>query len=78
MTVTIARWGNSLAVRLPKDALERAALREGDVLDIVSDNGVITLLPHQAPETLEDLIERITPANLHTAEFDLVAGAETW
>lgn len=37
MTVTISRWGNSLAVRLPKGALEAAGLREGDVLEIAEN-----------------------------------------
>jgi antitoxin MazE len=33
MKMQIGRWGNSLAVRLPKAVVERLGLREGDELD---------------------------------------------
>lgn len=31
----VAKWGNSLAVRLPADLVEKAQLKEGDEVDIV-------------------------------------------
>ena len=31
----VARWGNSLAVRLPKAVVESLDLKEGDEIDIV-------------------------------------------
>ncbi|HEY3912106.1 MAG TPA: AbrB/MazE/SpoVT family DNA-binding domain-containing protein [Stellaceae bacterium] len=30
----IAKWGNSLAVRLPRSVVEALALREGDMIEI--------------------------------------------
>jgi antitoxin MazE len=33
MKVQIGRWGNSLAVRLPKKLVERLRLKEGDEID---------------------------------------------
>ncbi|MCA1653317.1 MAG: AbrB/MazE/SpoVT family DNA-binding domain-containing protein [Sphingomicrobium sp.] len=33
MKVQIGRWGNSLAVRIPKEVADRLRLREGDELD---------------------------------------------
>jgi len=33
MKMQIGRWGNSLAVRLPKALVEKFALREGDAFD---------------------------------------------
>jgi antitoxin MazE len=35
----VARWGNSLAVRLPKKLVEQLGLRAGDELDIVAADG---------------------------------------
>lgn len=35
----VARWGNSLAVRLPKKLVERLGLRAGDELAIVVATG---------------------------------------
>ncbi len=32
----VAKWGNSLAVRLPKKLVDELGLRPGDELDIVS------------------------------------------
>jgi len=33
MKIQIGRWGNSLAVRLPKALVDRFSLREGDEID---------------------------------------------
>lgn len=35
----VARWGNSLAVRLPAAVVEALALSEGDDIEIVVDDG---------------------------------------
>ena len=78
MTLTISRWGNSLAVRLPKEALEQADLREGDVLEVSREGRAITLTLRGAPPTLDELIARIAPENLHAESFSLPAGAEPW
>jgi antitoxin MazE len=34
MKMHIGRWGNSLAVRLPKALVERLGLKEGDQIDL--------------------------------------------
>ena len=40
----ISRWGNSLAVRLPKDLVERLGLAAGDALTVVAlDDVRVTL-----------------------------------
>jgi len=40
----VSRWGNSLAVRLPKDLVERLGLAAGDALTVVAlDDGQVTL-----------------------------------
>lgn len=77
-TVTLARWGNSLAVRIPKDALDAIDLHEGDLLDIVSERGNLVLTPQTPALSLDELIAAITPENVHAAAFDTLAGAETW
>ena len=35
----VAKWGNSLAVRLPRKLVERLGLRPGDELEIVAAEG---------------------------------------
>jgi antitoxin MazE len=45
----IAKWGNSLAVRLPSDCVRQAGLREGDRVEAhVDANGQIRLTPEQS------------------------------
>ncbi len=67
MAGKIGRWGNSAAVRIPRDVLERAGLREGQAVEIVVVNGrEVAIRPAvKAPRyTLEELVaemERIPP-----------------
>ena len=38
----VSKWGNSLAVRLPKALVDKLRLKEGDELDVVADkNGIL-------------------------------------
>lgn len=43
MRASLARWGNSLAVRVPKEVAESVGLREGSALDLVVEEGAIVL-----------------------------------
>jgi len=43
MRASIARWGNSLAVRLPKQMAATAGLREGAALDLTIEDDAIVL-----------------------------------
>lgn len=52
----VAKWGNSLAVRLPADLVRELGLKAGDQIDLVKDEGAVKLrrLP-RADEVLENL-----------------------
>lgn len=46
MRLLVAKWGNSLAVRLPSECVRKAGLREGDSVEAeVTSSGEITLVP---------------------------------
>ena len=46
----LVKWGKSLAVRIPKNVLERADPQEGEDLEVGVENGHIWLQPlSQAP-----------------------------
>ena len=46
MRLQLAKWGNSLAVRLPVECVRAAGLRQGDSVDAeISPAGKITLTP---------------------------------
>lgn len=66
MATQLARWGNSLAIRIPKTVLRQAGLREGETIDVsLWENGAVVLRRASAAGGLEDLVARITPANRH-------------
>ena len=49
MRLQLARWGNSLAIRLPVECIKAAGLREGDTVNAeVSLSGEIKLTPEQS------------------------------
>lgn len=49
MRLQLAKWGNSLAVRLPMECIRAAGLREGDVVEAeVTPVGEIKLTPAHA------------------------------
>jgi antitoxin MazE len=60
----IVKWGNSLAVRIPKLTAEEAGVTEGDPVTIEVAEGCIRLRPSQpAVPTLQELVAQITPEN---------------
>lgn len=66
--VTISRWGDSAAIRLPEAVLEELQLKEGDVIELSLANGKVAVAkpgPMVAP-TLEEMvaeIKRLGPEN---------------
>jgi antitoxin MazE len=61
----VVRWGNSLAVRIPKAVAEEARMQEGDSIVIEASKGHIELHPAERVPTLEELVAQITPENRH-------------
>lgn len=59
----MAKWGNSLAVRIPKEVAEQAHLKEGDSITLKAANGRIEVRRADRTPTLEELVAQITPEN---------------
>jgi antitoxin MazE len=80
MDTRLTKWGNSLAVRIPRPAVEKAGLHEGDRLDLsVGEDGCVVLRPAKRKPTLSDLLAGITDQNRHAeADFGGPAGREAW
>jgi antitoxin MazE len=79
MHVKAQRWGNSLAVRIPKAVAEEIGVHEQDELEIEVAGGIIQLRPRSPNPSLEELLGGVTRENLH-GEVDLgrPEGAEAW
>ena len=64
MKAQMVKWGNSLAVRIPKPIIEEARLKEGDALEIVaSGEGRVELRRAGKVPSLTQLIAQITREN---------------
>jgi antitoxin MazE len=61
----VAKWGNSLAVRIPKAVAEEAGLEEGDSIVIEARRGHVEFRSAEKIPTLEELVAQITPENRH-------------
>lgn len=64
MKAQIVKWGNSLAVRIPNPALDKARLKEGDILEVDSTaDGQIELRRADKVPKLAQLVAQIMPEN---------------
>lgn len=80
MRVRVQKWGNSLALRIPRSYALETALASGCEVDLSLEDGRLVVTPVTLPEyRLEDLLAGITPENLH-GEIDTgpSVGAEAW
>jgi antitoxin MazE len=73
MKAQMVKWGNSLAVRIPKPIIEEARLKEGDFLEIEASDGQIELRRATKIPTLAQLVSQITPDNRYP---EISAGPE--
>ena len=59
----IVKWGNSLAIRIPKPLAEEAGLAEGDRVLMEAADGQIAVRRADKIPTLQELVAQITPEN---------------
>ena len=80
MQTKIQKWGNSLAVRIPKAFVKEAHVSYGTAVDISMDKGKIVIAPRPEPEyRLEDLLKGVTKHNLHAeVKTGSPVGREVW
>jgi len=80
MHVRVRKWGNSLAVRIPKPLAEDAEVKEGTVLNLAVSGGKVVATPVQKKKlSLRQLLAKVNRKNLH-AEVDSgrSVGREVW
>ena len=80
MQTKIQRWGNSLALRIPKLLAEQVGLSQGGLVDLRVEEGVLSLRPVAPPVyDLETLVAQITDENSHDeVDFGNPVGKEAW
>jgi antitoxin MazE len=80
MKTTIQRWGNSLALRIPKAFAEETHVKEGtSVILSLSDGSLVVRPAKPAKESLRVLLSSVDSSNLNVATFeDAPVGKEIW
>jgi len=76
----VKRWGNSLALRIPRPLAEEAGLNEDSPVTLSLEEGKLVIAPIVQPRyELEVLLAQVTPENVH-GEVDTggAVGGEAW
>jgi antitoxin MazE len=80
VTTDVSRWGNSLAIRIPKVLADELQLSEGDAVTVEpGEGGSLVIRPARVRYGLEDLVGRITRRNRHAESgWGPPVGHESW
>jgi antitoxin MazE len=75
----IVGWGNSHALRIPRALLDQLQMGEGDEVEMIVENGYLSVRPLRVKMTLESLVAAITPENRHKEiDWGKPVGNEVW
>ncbi len=76
MRVTLSKWGNSLAVRLPREAAASAGLREGVIVDLTVEDDAIVL--RRRRWDIGEMVSAIRGRDAPPLLDDVPLGSEEW
>ena len=76
----IRKWGNSLALRIPKALAVEAGITEGSLVEVDLDGGGLSVrVVRTEGYSLDDLLAGVTPQNRHSEiETGRSVGREVW
>jgi len=79
-STTVQKWGNNLAVRIPRAVAQDIHLHQGSVVDIALVAGKIVVKPRrQRHDTLAELLRGMTTRHRHAAlDWGGRVGQEAW
>ena len=80
MRTRVQKWGNSLALRIPKTFADEVGLQKEASVEISLADGGLVIRPVTEPKlTLKQLLARVTKENLyHEVDTGPAVGKETW
>jgi antitoxin MazE len=83
MKTHVSKWGNSLAIRIPKALAIELGLREGTAVDVTSEPGRLVITPAtgtgRRKYSLKEILRGIRPEHLHSeVDFGPPVGKEIW
>ncbi len=80
MKTQIQKWGNSLALRIPKSFADEMGLKQNSSVQLIIKEGVLVIAPDtESMWTLEELLSQVTEDNIHHEwETGPAKGEEIW
>lgn len=80
MRTRVQKWGNSLALRIPKTFATEVGLADDTLVEVTLVDGTLVIAPLPASDvTLESLLTGITDDNMHgEMETGALTGNEAW
>ena len=61
---TVRRWGNSLALRIPREIAVALGLDESTEVELDTKDGTLVVVPRRAPDySLEDMLKGCRPSD---------------
>jgi len=77
MEIQFAKWGNSVALRVPSKVATALGITPGSVAELSLKRDKLIITPRQHAYQLDDLLAGITTKNLHQeTSTGLAVGAE--
>ncbi|MBD2774508.1 AbrB/MazE/SpoVT family DNA-binding domain-containing protein [Iningainema tapete] len=80
MITVVTKWGNSLAIRIPKALAEQVQVQEGTEVTLsISGDSIVITLKKRKKYRLDELLQSMTPDKFHS-EIDtgIAVGNEIW
>ncbi|MBZ5537565.1 MAG: AbrB/MazE/SpoVT family DNA-binding domain-containing protein [Acidobacteriia bacterium] len=80
MRVAVRKWGNSLALRIPKSLASDSRIAQGSLVEVTLEKGKLVVTPLAVPEySLTQLLAKVRRRNLH-GEMDTGSATrrESW
>jgi antitoxin MazE len=80
MKTRVQKWGNSLALRIPKSFANEVGLQKETPVEVSLADGKLVITPVTKPKlTLKQLLAKVTEENLHhEVDTGYAMGNETW
>jgi antitoxin MazE len=79
MKTKVQKWGNSLAIRIPKAVSKETSITDGTAVDISVNEGGIVVSHAKKGFLLKELLEKVTDENIHREiSSGSPVGGEVW
>ena len=79
MLTKIQKWGNSLAIRIPRRFAEELMAQQGSEVDLSLDGDRLVIKPRRQEPSLSALLAQVTDENIHAeVATGEPTGREVW